>query len=480
MNLNQNNTPLFDALNQFYRNDPISFHVPGHKSGKIFEKYAREFFDAILPLDLTELPGLDDLHGAGGVIDEAQKLAAAYFGADQTHFLVGGSTAGNLAMILSVCAAGDKIVVQRNCHKSIFNGLELSGAKPIFMAPAFDNSVNRYTAPDIKTIKMVLQQHPNAKAVVLTHPDYFGQSFGIEEMINLIHEYDIPVLIDEAHGVHFSSSTMFPESALTHGADAVVQSAHKLAPAMTMGAFLHVQSERLSNSRIHHYLQMIQSSSPSYPIMASLDLARSFLANLTEHEMALIMKSTRDVREILDSSESWDVLPADDPLKIVLEAKPGITGGMIAELFGQEGILPEFSTNYQVLFIHGLAPFEAVKRLKKVIRQIDAQLKNQRNHDIMNVDNLFTEQLTELDLDYSTMSRMSRYQLAQIPLEEAEGYIAAEAITPYPPGIPFIMKGERINRIHIRAVKELAQKGVHMQHFDINDGINVFLASNQR
>ncbi|HLR61167.1 MAG TPA: aminotransferase class I/II-fold pyridoxal phosphate-dependent enzyme [Lentibacillus sp.] len=471
MNFNQNSTPLFDALKQFADNQPTSFHVPGHKSGRIFPEQARKYFDPVLPLDLTELSGLDDLHGPGGVIDEAQKLAASYFGAEHTHFLIGGSTAGNLAMILSVCAVGDKIIVQRNSHKSIFNGLELSGARPIFMAPEFDDSVNRYTAPDIETIRMALEQHRDAKAVMLTYPDYFGKTFEIKEIIELIHEYNVPVLIDEAHGVHFSSGRMFPDSVLTFGADAVVQSAHKMAPAMTMGAFLHIQSGRISNSRIHHYLQMIQSSSPSYPIMASLDLVRAFLANLSARDLELIVESARETSEIFDFSDYWDVLPADDPLKITLQVKPGITGGEIAGLFERKGIYPELSTNHQVLFIHGLVPFAAFNQLKKAIIDIGAQLKNKRNHDIINIDNLFTERLTELDLDYSAMHHQ---QITQVPLQQSAGFISAEAITPYPPGIPFILKGERITCNHIRAMKELTQQGVHLQHLDINDGIKVF------
>ncbi|WP_010531240.1 aminotransferase class I/II-fold pyridoxal phosphate-dependent enzyme [Lentibacillus jeotgali] len=472
MNFKQNNTPLFDALKRFAGGQPISFHVPGHKNGRIPPGETREYFEAVLPLDLTELTGLDDLHGPGGVIDEAQKLAAEYFGADHTHFLIGGSTAGNLAMILSVCAAGDSIIVQRNSHKSIFNGLELSGARPIFMVPTFDDSVKRYTAPDIETVRMALQEHPDAKAVVLTYPDYFGRTFEIEEIIKLIHEYNVPVLIDEAHGVHFSSGRMFPTSALTLGADAVVQSAHKMAPAMTMGALLHIQSDRISNSQVHHYLQMVQSSSPSYPIMASLDLARAFLANLTSDDLELILESACEVSDIFDSSDYWDVLPADDPLKITLEAKPGITGGMIADLFEQQGIYPELSTNHQVLFIHGLAPFTQFDQLKKAIRQIGAQLKNQRNHDIITIDNLFTERLTELDLDYSVMDR---HGTAQVSLHQSAGYIAGEPITPYPPGIPLILKGERITQSHILEVKKLAKQGVHLQHLDINDGINIFI-----
>jgi len=471
MNSNQKKTPLYDALKQFADSSPVSFHVPGHENGRIFPDQAREHFGSLLPLDLTELSGLDDLHAPNGMINKAQELAADFFGANHTHFLVGGSTAGNLAMILSTVSAGDKIIVQRNSHKSIFNGLELTGARPIFLSPVFDDSVNRYTAPDIETMRKALKQHPEAKAVMLTYPDYFGKTFEMREIIKLFHEYDIPVLVDEAHGVHFPSSSAFPDSALALGADAVVQSAHKMAPAMTMGAYLHTRTGRISDSRIHHYLQMLQSSSPSYPIMASLDLARSFLANLTAHNLALILESAHQVSNMLDSSDYWDVLWADDPLKITLQVKHGMTGKKIADLFEAQGIYPELSTHTQVLFIHGLAPFDKFNHLKNAVGHIGTQLKNTPNHDIINTNNLFTERLMELDLDYTTMHKLS---VTQVPFQQSAGYIAAEAVTPYPPGIPLILKGERITRHHIRILEAFHQQGVHFQHLDINNEINVF------
>ncbi|MFD1362608.1 aminotransferase class I/II-fold pyridoxal phosphate-dependent enzyme [Lentibacillus salinarum] len=468
---NQAKTPLYDALKQFAARRPVSFHVPGHKNGMIFSGDARRDFDPILPLDLTELSGLDDLHASQGIIDEAQELAAEFFGADHTHFLIGGSTAGNLAMILAVCTAGDKIIVQRNSHKSIFNALELSGARPVFMAPVFDHAADRYTAPDADTVKTAIKAHPDAKAVILTYPDYFGKTYALKAIIAHSHEYNIPVLIDEAHGVHFSLYDDFPDSALALGADAVVQSAHKMAPAMTMGAYLHVQSARLSDEQIQHYLQMVQSSSPSYPIMASLDLARAFLAGLTTNDLEAIVASSHQVKRIMSASDHWDVVTGNDPLKVTLKAKPGLTGEKIAHLFEQEGIYPELATHNQVLFIHGLAPFDAHNQLKNTIGNIDAQLKNTVNRDIIEIDNLFTERLTELAIDYAAMKQHST---VHVPFQQSPGYIAAEPITPYPPGIPFIVKGERITRRHIRLLDEFMQQGVRLQHRNINQGISVF------
>ncbi|WP_246206683.1 aminotransferase class I/II-fold pyridoxal phosphate-dependent enzyme [Virgibacillus ihumii] len=472
MKRNQQKTPLLDALKQFAKRDPISFHVPGHKNGELFPPLAREYYQSILPLDMTELSGLDDLHAPHDVIKDAQDLAADYFGAEQTYFLVGGSTAGNMAMILAACTAEEKIIVQRNSHKSIFNSLELGGARPVFVAPEFDRKVNRYTAPDFNTFKEAIEQHPDAKAAVLTYPDYFGQTFNIKEMIDLAHEYNIPVLVDEAHGVHFSTNDNFPASSLDLGADVVVQSAHKMAPAMTMGSLLHMNSSRVNSNRVTHYLQMLQSSSPSYPIMASLDIARYFLASLSQDDVKAVMNSVSRIIAILDEKDAWQVLPTDDPLKITLQMQQGISAHEVYSLFEKEAIYPELATHDQILLIHGLTPFQYDKQLQNGIMRVKEQLKNVQNHATIETGNLFTKQIQELVMPYQTMHhRPAR----QVPLNQSAGCIAAEAITPYPPGIPFILKGERITDTHISIIKQLIHQGATIQHDDVTQRVSVFI-----
>ncbi|MFB4168719.1 aminotransferase class I/II-fold pyridoxal phosphate-dependent enzyme [Virgibacillus sp. JSM 102003] len=469
--MKQKATPLFDALQQFSEMSPISFHVPGHKNGGIFPENAQAYFNSVLKLDMTELPGLDDLHAPQGAIAEAQNLAAEYFGADNTYFLVGGSTAGNLAMILATCSTDEKIIVQRNSHKSIFNGLELSGARPVFITPEFDDSEGRYTAPSSTTLKDALKQHPDAKAVVLTYPDYFGKLFPIKESIELAHEYNIPVLVDEAHGVHFSLDKAFPQSALDLGADVVVHSAHKMAPAMTMGSFLHLRSKLVSKAKIMHYLQLIQSSSPSYPLMASLDIARLFLATMHREEINNILESAAMVKEILKAPDFWDILPANDPLKLTLHMNQGVSAKDAASLFEDQKVFPELVTHNQVLFIHGLAPFENTDYLKKAVKRIKEQLKINPNHATIEVSNLFRGSIQELAVSYQTMQQL---ETKQVPLNESSGYVAAEAIIPYPPGIPLILKGELVTDEHVIIIGHLIEQGVTIQHRDITNEISVF------
>ncbi|AXI07520.1 lysine decarboxylase [Oceanobacillus zhaokaii] len=497
MNLDQNKTPLLHKLNQFKASNPISFHVPGHKNGTVFPEFGRTSFDSILSIDYTELPGLDDLHAPTEAIAAAEELAADFFQADHTFFLVGGSTAGNLAMILAACTVGDKIIVQRNCHKSIMNGLELSGAKPVFIAPIYDETAGRYTNPSIVILEEALKKHPDAKAVVLTYPDYFGEIYDLERMIDVAHSHQIPVLVDEAHGVHFSLGDPFPQSALKLGADVVVQSAHKMAPAMTMASLLHFQSSLVSKDKIAHYLQIIQSSSPSYPLMASLDIARFYLATFSQEMKDATMQSVRTVRDIMNNSEHWDILPITenaDPLKITFHVKHWRSAKEIATLFEKEHIYPELVTYNQILFIHGLSPFKELPRLKRAVNRINEQLKrdlgttynNQHpinanmcldgphckkvlNHATIELTTQNIQSIQELELSYQTMNQL---QYFQVPFVQAIGEIAAEAVIPYPPGIPLILKGERITAEHVEIIEQLQEKGVRIQQRD--QGIRIF------
>jgi len=464
--------PLYEKLIEFKQKNTISFHVPGHKNGKVFPSVARDDFVSILKLDLTEIPGLDDLHAPSEVIAEAEELAAQFFGADHTFFLVGGSTAGNLAMILAACGHGDKIIVQRNSHKSIMNGLELSGAEPVFIAPEFDEEYDRYTNPSIETLSQTLEDHSDAKAIILSYPDYFGKTYPIKEMIDLAHQYEIPVLVDEAHGVHFSLGSPLPPSALELGADVVVQSAHKMAPAMTMASYLHIKSTLIPKEKIAHYLQIIQSSSPSYPLMASLDLARFFLESLTKKEIEEAFESTNHVRNILAEGDAWWVLPTsadDDPFKITLHMKPNFSARTAAAVFENEGIYPELTTHNQILFIHGLAPFPSADRLKKTVKRVGEQLKKEANHATIDIGGLFLEKSQQLALSYETMNQL---KIKQVPIEEGTGNIAAEAIIPYPPGIPIVLKGEKITRAHIDTIEMLRSQGVRIQQRE--EGIRIY------
>lgn len=467
--------PLYEALVNHIKSTKWSFHVPGHKSGLLFEKTATSFFQSVLPLDVTELTGLDDLHHPEGPILEAQELLASYYNVQKSFFLVGGSTSGNHAMILSSFIDGDVVLVQRNCHKSVLNGLELAGVTPVFLQPEIDEEGGYPLGISYETVKKAVEMHPGLKGIVLTNPTYYGMQQDITEIAEIVHSVGGIVLVDEAHGAHFGLEDM-PESSIHRGADIVVQSAHKTLPALTMGAFLHVNSDRADIQRLSHVLQMVQSSSPSYLIMASLDLSRLFLENLLNDEIKEILNQTKNLRLFIDSIPYLNVLDAPidyvlDPLKVTIQSDREISGYDLQVLLEKEGLYTELADDRNVLLVLPLGPIDKIKELKEVFIKISEQMASyEARHSQYKTTSISTS-VSKLALSYREMRRL---KLKPISIESAEGFIAAEAIIPYPPGIPLIAKGEQITSEHIHHYSSLKKKGARFQGAFMDNKMYVF------
>ncbi|MBM7555156.1 aminotransferase class I/II-fold pyridoxal phosphate-dependent enzyme [Thalassobacillus pellis] len=472
--MDQSRTPLYDTLHTFKKRHMASFHVPGHKHGKIFPDHARADFQSILGIDMTEITGLDDLHAPEEIIKDAQELAAGFFKSRSTYFLINGSTSGNLAMLMSVCMEDKKVLVQRNCHKSVMHGLELSGAKPVFLGPGFEEITQRYSKMDPALIEEAITIHPDVSALVLTYPDYFGRAYDIKKIISIAHARDIPVLVDEAHGVHFHLGSPFPSPAMEAGADVVVQSAHKMAPAMTMASYLHVGTTRINQQSLEHYLQVFQSSSPSYPLMASLDLARYFLAGFSNGDMQETLRQVKEIRKCLSVEEGWqlqEATPLDDPLKITLHIDEGWSGFQLAKLFEEEGVYPELASANQLLFVLGLGSYVDLTAFNSIVERVNDRLKNIKKHATMKKVSIQTESILELAYSYHDMKGKKAIFKAY---DEVEGEVAAQAVIPYPPGIPILLKGEKITSCHISHIKELQTLGSRFHNPEINQGLYIY------
>lgn len=274
--------PVYEMLEQYRHKGNISYHVPGHKNGEAYRSAVSAesagYLTEVMRYDVTEITGTDDLHHPEGVIREAQELAADCYGAEESYMLVGGSTAGNLALILTVCSApGSLLILQRNVHKSVIHGLMLAGALAVFLEPQIDPGSGLAVAPSAETVQAALAAYPEAAGVLVTMPNYYGMGSDLAPLAQACHACCVPLLVDEAHGAHYGQHPALPAGALAQGADGVVQSTHKMLTALTMGAMLHVQGPWLDRALLRQRLAMVQSSSPSYPVMASLDLARRLL-----------------------------------------------------------------------------------------------------------------------------------------------------------------------------------------------------------
>lgn len=466
--MDQKKTPLFDALLTWKQRKPYSFHVPGHKNGTVFPEKARDIYESLLSIDATELHGLDDLHEPEGAIFEAQQLAAAFYGSEACYFLVGGSTVGNLAMILATCQEDEVVFVQRNSHKSVMNGLELANAKPVFLTPEIDEQTKVAKGVTLETIEAAYAKYPEAKTLVLTNPNYYGMTLDLRPIIDFAKNNGMTVLIDEAHGAHFGIGKPFPESAISLGADVIVQSAHKTLPAMTMGSFLHVNKRYRFHDRLKHYLTLLQSSSPSYPIMASLDLARFYLAQIDNDFINIMIESFLEFETKLTKIEGIRLIKSEshryqqDPLKFIVQSTLGTSGFQLQQALEKNAVYPELADELNVLFMLPLAPIKNSETLVETLENVFQQQRNENRRKIDKDDIDFHDSKPFSTLAYSYREMMNLPKTS-VPFHRAVGEVSAEAVIPYPPGIPLLMKGEVITDGHVEMLRHLLAIGTRFQ-----------------
>lgn len=454
-------SPLVQKLVEFKETNPVSFHVPGHKNGTLSGLPAE--LRSALSYDFTELNGLDDLHQPDGVIAEAERKLTMLYHADKSFFLINGSTVGNLAMIYATCREGETVIVQRNAHKSIFNAIELTGARPVFVTPEWDHQMKIAGSVTAIQIQEALGIYPETKAVILTYPTYYGTTGDqLESIISICHEQNIPVLVDEAHGAHFVIGKPFPKSALAMGADIVVHSAHKTLPAMTMASFLHVKSKFISIEKVAHYLQMLQSSSPSYLLMASLDDARAYAESFTAEDMDVFFRNRNKMIERLNEIPKLLLIEPADFLKLILRVS-GYSGFTLQKALEGQGIYAELADPYQVLFVLPLVKEEQHNLIEEIAVKIEYAVKCLEN--VQSKINDFDSPIVinTISVPCYTSRDLERFKVDWIPYEIAIGMVAAGSIIPYPPGIPLLLAGERVTEEHIRVLGELVGMEANFQ-----------------
>lgn len=481
--------PLYDKMSSHRKQNTSSFHVPGHKSGRglDLDPVSGNLLKDVMSIDFTEISGLDDLHQPDGVIREAQELAAECFGAEQTFFLVNGSTVGNLAMILALCDRDDIIIVQRNVHKSVIHALMLSGAKAVFLPPRRDTRTGIATGIDLHDVEAALNAYPEAKGVLITNPNYYGFGVDVAAVAKRVHKHRKPLLVDEAHGAHFGFHPKLPRSALSSGADVVVQSTHKMLSGLTMGAMLHVQGKLFPRDRLTQRLSMLQSSSPSYPILASLDLCRRMMHTEGEQRLntgleviqhfVLSMKEYAwfDINHSFEMTSTGQLHPAyetKDPFKIIICDRTGtLSGFALQNELEKHGCIMEMADLQNVLALFSLASTKQdANRLKDALLRISQQFVLHQKEHLGGLTNiykipLFNKVTSPISLDinanYSTSSE--RINIRSVRLRDAVGERAAEMVIPYPPGIPILFPGEPISAETAEYLQHLAASGAKFQ-----------------
>ncbi len=464
----QQQTPLFDALREHAAKEPVQFHIPGHKRGAGMESEFRQFIgDNALSIDLINIAPLDDLHQPLGVIEDAQKLAAQAFGADYTYFSVQGTSTAIMTMIMSVCSPGDKIIVPRNVHKSVMSSIIFAGAKPVFVAPVRDGNLGIDHGITLRSIQKALQRHKDVKAVLVINPTYFGVSTNLNELVELVHSYNIPVLVDEAHGalIHFHDE--LPLSAMQAGADMAATSVHKLGGSMTQSSILNVRAGLVNPQRVQTIISMLTTTSTSYLLLASLDAARKELALNGRQLAAKTVALANQVRDQINKIDGLycfgdDILGTEatyayDPTKLTIHVrKLGVTGYEVENwLRDHYRIEVELSDMYNILCL--LTPADNEQTADILLQAL--QRLSDEHHDVLPEQELIVK-IPEIP-HLSLSPREAFYADTEvIPFTESAGRIIAEFIYVYPPGIPILLPGEVISQENINYIMEHVNIGL--------------------
>lgn len=468
---------LAEELISYSKKDYYPFHMPGHKRNPFSVSY-----EPSIVTDITEIDGFDNLHHAEGIIQKSQERAARLFGAVESIYSVNGSTAALLSAVSACTAMGGKILAARNCHKAVYHAIYLRKLEPVWIYPQWEENCGLNGGISPEDVDNILKSEENIQALVLTSPTYDGIVSDVEYICGIAHRYGVPVIVDEAHGAHFSFHEYFPESAIKKGADIVVESLHKTLPSMTQTAVLHRNSGRVSSDLLHRYMGIYQSSSPSYPLMASIDACISDLqlhgglkfqryVDLLE-EFYGKLKSCRIIypvtREIVGKSSIYDW----DASKIILSLKNcTMTGKELYNiLLSTYHLQMEMQTCSYVLGMTSIADTaEGFQRLYEAISRIDGDLCRRRDRQNENLD-IFSRQKPQSHMSmYQAYDRKKEY----IVLDQAKGRICGDFISLYPPGIPLLVPGEVISSDFIDYIGKCLATGLEVHGVDLEGKIGV-------
>ncbi len=422
-------------------------------------------------LDVTEIPGLDNLHYSQGIVREAQKLAAKAFDSEKTYFLVNGSSSGIHAAIMSICNTGDRLIVARDCHRAVVGGMILAGVEPVYIYPRVDKKFCVSAGIDIEVLEKTLHENSDVKGVVITRPNYYGICQDIDEIANIVHSYDKILMVDEAHGAHLGFTKMLPQRAMQQGADISVQSAHKTLPVITQGAYLHVISKRLDIERLEFNLRLLQTTSPSYVIMSLLDAARDIMQKKGAVLLKNLIKEIKNFREHLKIDNRMVMLGEGDIEDVRIDTTRMVIDVSDVNLTGFEtekhlrdkyAIQVEMSDLYNIVCASSICnranDFRRLYGALSEIEQMQSKKREGKNSKKKGL-NKSCNGYTLVPKKSVTIKNALKLKGKYINLPESSGKICLDFVTPYPPGVPLIYPGEIISSYLIEYIYDIIKKG---------------------
>lgn len=458
-------TPIQDFLLSHVARKAISYHMPGHKGSEIYKRFGYTgFLENFMDCDVTEIPGADNLFQAESIIKESQDRYARLYGAKKSYLLINGTSGGIIAAILASVPKGKKLVMARNCHKSVFNALTLADIQPVYAYPDMieEYGISGEISPE--QIDKLLAANPDAEAVILPSPNYYGICSNTEKIAQIVHKYGKVLIIDEAHGAHLTFFNQhgikdMPKSAGNSNADIVIKSTHKTLASFTQSAVISLYSDRVDHYLLEDKLQCIESTSPSYVLMTSLDINASIIE---EHGKQIFVEWADNLNDFYENAKKIEGLKIIDKMENLDWTKLnfslgelGINGAELEEILSSKyGILIELYTGDVVMCMTGIGNTK-----EHIVKLVDAlaEIAKERRADK-------TASKTEKKAVQLIVPKQA--ELFEIPkykkrvlLSEAVGQICASSIIPYPPGIPLICPGEKLDAETVEYVKTLRELG---------------------
>lgn len=448
---------ILDKLLELQEKNAYPLHMPGHKRNLNFMPYD------FRTMDLTETGEVDNLHNPQDIIKSSQYAMAELLGAEHSFYLVNGGTSGVVSAILGSCNEGDYVLVASNCHKSVYNALTLSGVKPIYISPEITEE-SLCGGINIRNLFRAFENY-DIKAVIITSPTYEGFTCDIKTIADVAHKHNAILIVDECHGSHFVFSDKLPHTALSQGADIVVNSWHKTLPALNQAAVLSVKSDKVDIQRIKDSVSMTNTTSPSYPILASIDYARELLTT-DKHLFTSYLELVREARaelvhckvlklvneSIKGEHDIYDI----DITRFTIMVRSEISGSDIAKiLLDKYNLQIEMAGPHHIIAITSVADDEkGIKKFVKAITDLDKKLERKFIEKIpFTSPNVFEPEMTPRQVFYS--------QKEYLPLDKAVGKVPASIIMPYPPGIPVVSLGQKFTKENLENIRLL-------QHQDVN------------
>lgn len=484
MNERQQATPIYTALEEYRARNVIPYDVPGHKHGKGNKELTAFLGEKVLEIDVNSMKCLDNACHPTGVIKDAEMLLAEAFSATHAYFLVNGTTSGVQAMIMTACSQGDKIILPRNVHKSAINALILSGATPVYISPGINEQLGISLGISVDDVKKAIEDNPDAKAIFVINPTYYGMCSNLKEIIKIAHENNMRVLVDEAHGSHFYFNDKVPTGAMQLGADMAAVSLHKTGGSLTQSSALLINDKNIDSDHVRSILNLTQTTSSSYLLLSSIDIARKMLATKGKEILDKTIELSNYLRDEINKIDGFyafakELINGDsvfdfDVTKLSINtAKLGLAGIEVYDILRDEyNIQLEYGDASNMLAIISLGDTkENIDKLIIALRDLSKKYTKESSN-VLRMEYINPEVVVSPREAFYAKKR-------SVKIADSENLVSGEFVMCYPPGIPILSPGEKISKEAIEYILYTKEKGSILTGTEDRNVENILVLENK-